>query len=165
MAFTEQEFMRGALWAWLMFLILLPLMFATSLVPWSTDPKSAFGGFVWGLTIGGFALIFAAPVSLVVMALGTWPFRWVGRALQRVSSFAAHMLAYCALGVAFGIGAAFATACLSVPSGGVAVGFASGAAIPLGWAITARRALRDDRRPPSLRVDVDAAFEDRALDD
>ncbi|MFC4137156.1 MULTISPECIES: hypothetical protein [unclassified Microbacterium] len=107
MAFTEREFMRGALWAWLAFLILLPLTLATSVVLWSTDPKTAFGGFIWGLTIGGFALIFAAPISLIVMALGTWPFRWVGRSLRRVRSFAAHILVYCALGVAFGTGTAF----------------------------------------------------------
>jgi len=163
MAFTEREFMRGALWAWLAFLILLPLTLATSVVLWSTDPKTAFGGFIWGLTIGGFALIFAAPISLIVMALGTWPFRWVGRSLRRVRSFAAHILVYCALGVAFGTGAAFATATLSFLVGGVATGFAAGAAIPVGWAITARRALRDDRAPVAPPKDTDAAFEDHAL--
>jgi hypothetical protein len=164
MAFTEREFMRGALWAWGMFLILYPLSWAASLAPSYMDPKGAFSGFVWGLSIGSISLIVAGPIGLVVMALCTWPFRWIGRALQRVRSFTVQLLLYCAIGTGFGLGAAFISETLFGAFGGIRIGIAAGAAIPLGWLITARRALRDDRRPPATRLDADAAFEDSALD-
>ncbi|MFE6733493.1 hypothetical protein [Microbacterium sp. NPDC057650] len=164
MAFTEREFMRGALWAWLAFLILLPLTLATSLLPLYIDPARAVGGFFVGLLIGVLALFLAAPIGLVMMVLGIWPLRLIGRVLQRVRSFAVHLLVYCAVGAAAGVGTGFVAGSWFTVFGGVTVGVATGAAIPLGWVITARRALRDDRIPPLPNVDIDAAFEDRALD-
>ncbi|QEW03864.1 hypothetical protein [Microbacterium lushaniae] len=157
MRFTGAEFFRGAIAAWVWFLVLhqlallLPLAFTGWIGLWVTVP--------WSLG----ALVVGAPVAYAI-----------GMLMRRQSRIIWHLVAFSA----FGLGVGAVTTCLAVwlqPQWLGATGFISPStvlvalsaapAVALGWWHTARRALAVDRGPErGGRIDVDAETEDALID-
>ena len=162
MAFTAAELSRGAVWAWLSFLILLTSLFVVptliSLVaslwsPASLDGLPPTGGamlgglqyliivLVIGGTISGLVTLVAAPLAGAI-----------GRRLAGTRPAWIHASAYLLLGavvggaVGLGIGALVTRESpYTLVFAGLGAGLTAPAAVA-GWWITMRKALRDDRR-------------------
>lgn len=143
MAFTAGEFIRGALYAWLWFLLFSTL----ALVP--------IGGMMSWI-----ALVYTGPWSVGALPLGSPLAYGLGRVLQHNPSVPLHIALFSAFGAFVGI----VTTALAVfaPWSGlygslnagytymiVAVCVSATIAVPLGWWQTARRALRRDQNPTS----------------
>ncbi|MBO9626748.1 MAG: hypothetical protein J7484_10275 [Microbacterium sp.] len=176
MAFTNDELMRGGLWAWAYFLLLLVLGMGvlsglTAIDSSSADPGTAVTSFLLFAVV---ALIIGAPVSLILMPVGVMLAKPLGHLLRRTRRMSVHVVVYAALGAAVGFGyiaifrgdrlwapLAIWDGIILVPAIAVAV------AVPLGWWHTARRALDEDSglRQQRRRVDADAVIEDAATDE
>jgi hypothetical protein len=158
MRFTRAEFFRGAIAAWVWFLVLhqlallLPLAFMGWIGLWATVP--------WSLG----ALVVGAPIAY-----------GLGMLMRRQSQIIRHVAAFSAFGLGIGAVTTF-LAVWSQPQwlgasgyispSTVLVALSAAPAVALGWWHTARRALAADRgREPRRRTDVDAEAEDRLLDD
>lgn len=163
MAFTRDEFWRGALAAWCAFMILLcvTLIVAgiqTSGLPWGPPLSMITLYLMFGVPIGGFV----AAVVTVVVSPAAWA---LGRALRRTRRIVAHLLAYAAFGAAMGCTVVLLSVLLT--SGDASYTLASplawltpplcALAVACGWAWTVRRSRR------GARPDADAAYEDSAL--
>lgn len=146
MAFTAGEFVRGALYAWGLFLGLSTLAFVPLFLSMFWLPL--YVTLPWSLG----ALLIGAPIAYVL-----------GRMLLRVHSLVVHVVAFTTFGAAVGVATtALAMAAewtgLSQPSfTGYAVPMivvcaAATAAVPLGWWLTASRALRRDESGPPART-------------
>lgn len=173
MAFTRDEFGRGAWWSWFTFMTLLGFglsAYSISIQASASSDSLVVVLYVMVLFLGYGALI-GGVVSLTVMIVLS-PVAWmIGRALRRARALALHIAVYTLLGVAI---AALAVAALLVYGWdpGATLGnpviliclVATVASVPTGWWISAHRALREDRgvhrRHLSSRRDVDALFED-----
>lgn len=146
MAFTPDEFLRGAVAAWLAFNLLFDLLYAAMAIV-TSDPR-------WGpLTATlGVLLIYAVPIALVVSGVVTlllcgaaW---WLGRLLRRHRRPAVHVIAFAMLGAAIGLLAVGTFELVTARSLDLGNGLAlitiasSAAALPLGWAWTVRRSRR-----------------------
>ncbi len=139
MAFTAGEFIRGALYAWLWFLLLSTLTFVPIAGPMS-----------W------IALVYTGPWSVGALILGSPLAYGLGRLLERSPSVLLHAALFTLFGALVGIvTTAFA---VSAPWSGlhgslnpgytifiVAVCVSAAIAVPLGWWQTATRALRRDQ--------------------
>ena len=165
MAFTADEFLRGAVAAWLWFNLLFdPTLAVVSVM--SQSPQ-------WGPWWSGAAmmLLYGAPIAFVVSGLVTLlscGAAWiVGRMLSRRRSLVLHSACYALLGAAIGtlvvvgytvaIGASVGE---MNPIAVIAIG-SSAAAVPLGWGWTVRRSVRiEARRERRPSADVDAEYED-----
>lgn len=174
MAFTNDEFLRGGITAWLVFMALLVCGEAVHL-NLMMAPGSGFSvpehAMALLLSVFGVALI-AAFVSGVALPVGLALVLPVARAMSRVRSIAVHLALYVALGLA--VAGAYVAACtrgqlsLSFPLSAwdyfLIIPAASAlSAIPIAWWWTARRALRIDAgliAPRRRRADPDAAYED-----
>jgi hypothetical protein len=153
MAFTRAEFMRGAVAAWVWFLVLHSAMFSIWI--------GIYVVVAWSVTL---------PWSLLALFLGSPLAYLLGKALRSQRLIVVHLTAFTLLGLT--LGAATATAALLVgwgfPPGqasdytvmAVAVVACAGAAVPLGWWWTVRRARATDHSKSTKRIDPDAAFED-----
>ncbi|GAA3903079.1 hypothetical protein [Microbacterium invictum] len=156
MAFTQTEFLRGALSAWLWFLLLDISVYGIIFFP-------------MGAAV---AAMFAVPWSAAAVAVFAFPAWLLGRALRRRARVAVHVAAFAALGVVVGV---ITTATYLVVATGrleidsffgsplwVVNVAASAFAMVLGWRRGARAVLRP--RAPSIRRDADAAAEDALVD-
>ncbi|MFY9712548.1 MAG: hypothetical protein WAK00_03655 [Microbacterium sp.] len=175
MAFTNDELLRGAFIAWVIFMALI--LVATTIlvgVNMSIPGRTSAGNIVLViLMVDGCVLLVGGALSAIVMAIGAGLAGRIGGPLRRVRSIRVHVLVYTALGLAVGILFAalirgvwirgplspfdFITA---IPAVAVTV------AVPLGWWFTARRALRMDAgllRSRRTHRDPDAEVEDAAL--
>lgn len=171
MAFSTEEFMNGGLWTWALFCGLVPVGILASML-WSLPSSAGWSWTADDLQVIGFLIMFSgltAVVALVLMPVGlvlTWPF---ARLLVRVRSIPIHVVIYTLLGAAIGLlylavsgglGAlgVVNTYTILATTPAVAITFA----VPLGWWLTARRALRKDAGLLRPRADVDAIIEDAA---
>lgn len=173
MAFRRDEVLGGGLTTWLLFVVLLPigiLLSSLAHIPSSSGWPTV--GSVWDMTlllavvtvVGGIVALFVLPFAVLI----AWP---IANTLRRVRSIPVHVLIYTALGVVVGITYLAIThgPQLQAPIalGGVIAtmpALAVAIAVPLGWWLTARRALRKDAGLTSRRtrrVDDDALHEDR----
>ena len=175
MAFTRDELGRGAFCAWAIFMALMQggltiwMLAGSGLTTMSFSPVSWWSTLVGTvLLVGIYAGLIGGVISLLVMVL-CLPVAWLlGQALQRAPVLGLHLLAYSALGVVVGA-AARGAVWLLFPGGGIEnpvgwiVAISAAVAVPAGWWLTARRALREDRgsvRRRSGAPDADAEFED-----
>jgi len=176
MAFTRDELLAGALTTWVLFLALLPaglLVAAIAAIPGSSGfDLAAVGSLAVGLLV---VVVVAGIVALLLLPfalLAVWP---LAALLRRVRPIAIHLLCYTLIGAGLGyaylaiLGGPDASWFLS-PAGAVTFGMPAVAvtlAVPLGWWLTARRALRRDAGllPRSRRrIDHDAATDDVLAD-
>lgn len=153
MKFTRSEFVRGAIAAWVWFLILHQV----ALIP--------LRGY------GVFALYATLPWSVGALLLGSPVAYALAFGLRRQPRVIRHLLAFTTLGLAVGTVATLVALWLpawGIPSEGldpwlgVLVAVSAGPAVALGWWHTARRSLATDRGEAThrRRVDPDAEFED-----
>ncbi len=174
MAFTNDELLRGGLWAWAYFLLLLVLGMGVlsglmAIDTGTADPGSVVISFLLFAVV---ALMIGAPVSLILLPVGVMLAKPLGHLLRRTRRVSVHVVVYAALGTAVGFGyvAIFRAGNLWAPlmiwDGVILVpAIAVAVAVPLGWWHTARRARDEDsgRRPrpqSRRRVDPDARAED-----
>lgn len=173
MAFTNQELLRGAASAWVIFMAML-LLFSTivaaglmAMPGWAPDPVTWV---MLVLLIDLCVLLVGGGVSAIVMAFGAALVRPLGRSLRRVRSLRLHALVYTAIGLV--IAAAYVALLLATPLiqfiGGFLIlpAIAAPLSVPLGWWRTVHLAFLEDR---GLRVtrtrgkaDTDATVEDAA---
>ncbi|MGW8483822.1 hypothetical protein ACWGJP_11855 [Microbacterium sp. NPDC055903] len=166
MAFTRDELLSGAVRAWGLFVGLFTLGLLLRLL---TIGGSDLASGMWFVAIvSGYALMIAAGVSAFATAAMV-PLVWVlGRALRSVHRLVVHLVVYMALGVLMAV-AAYALA--QVITDGMldlatSTALAAAIAIPLGWWLTARAALREDHggaRRARAAQHPDEAFEDSAV--
>lgn len=172
MAFNLLDLIKGALWAWLVFLVVLGLgLTVFAIVTEVRAPSGAFFATAYAIVLMlGYSALYAGGIGLVVTVVLT-PVAWMlGRVLRRQRSIRLHLLAYTALGGAI---AALAAGYLTVIGWNVAIALqhpvvvtcfvAAVVSVPIGWWLSARVALKDDRKAGrserlSARRDVDALF-------
>lgn len=160
MAFSFEEFARGAWWAWLGFHILFSAAYTSMGVAASfaafaafaaPDPFGAFGAslaYVPAMLLA--SLLFALPWSVGALVLLGGPAAWVlGRALRRVRGRRWHLIAFTALGLGVGFAVSSIATTTMQPGWGlspfVVIGSpATAVAVAYGWWRTASRALSDD---------------------
>lgn len=160
MAFTREDFWRGAGAAWWMYLIALAVI--------SVAIGATAGGF-W-IAVVAYTGLFGAPVAFVAMLVWALPAYGLGRALRRVASPVVHVLLFALLGGV--VGPVTMSVFLGLMGSGSIVdpafapyALAPVVTVPLAWWWTWRRALRADRgRLRPAPVDPDAAAEDAILD-
>lgn len=160
MAFTGWEFTRGALMAWVWFIVLFApvagLHLVALIVPdapgsWGATGFSSLGA-VPGLVL--IAYIFVAPWSLAGLVVGM-PFAYgLGLALRRNDNRVIHVTAFAILGLVVGAVATTAGAMATLPSAPVLpstivwaiaiYAVVAAVAVALGWLFTASRALQAD---------------------
>lgn len=155
MAFTRTEFLRGALSAWLWFLLL----------------DLSVYGIIFFPTGAAVAAMFAVPWSAGAVVIFAFPAWLLGRALRRRAHVGVHVAAFAALGAVIGV---ITTATyLFVAAGRPEIAFfdspfwlvntaASAVAVALGWRRGARAVLSPGAR--SSRRDTDAEAEDVLAD-
>lgn len=168
MAFTRDELLGGALRTWALFVVLFVGCLLVALVGASWGSGASAIGFVV-IVVGYAALICAviAAFATVVLIPAIW---LLGRALRRERHLAVHLSVYTILGAAVAAAAAASAHLIGRGHPGLTMAVAAAAlvAVPLGWWLTARTALRRDRgvlprHPRRERVDVDMLAEDSAL--
>ncbi|WP_243225579.1 hypothetical protein [Microbacterium sp. CIAB417] len=171
MAVSRDELLRGALCVWGLFVGLFAAGIALLFIWLSlgTPPSlSTFGFLLW---IGGYSILIAAAVAAFAAAVFT-PLVWgLARALRRQRRVGVHASAYVLLGTVLAALAGVMTN-LMVPGKTDLILIAAVSAliaVPLGWWLTARAALRRDRgilsrRERRGRIDVDMIAEDAATD-
>ncbi|MEV4735029.1 MULTISPECIES: hypothetical protein [unclassified Microbacterium] len=168
MAFSTDELLNGGLLTWLLFCGLVPVGILASMLwalPSATQPLWS-DWLISGLAILVISVI-VAIVSLVLVPFGILLVRPIALALRRVRAMPVHVTAYTVLGAA--IGALYLTVIGTIPSltevntytilittPAVAITIAT----PLGWWLSARRALRKDAGLVRTRADEDAVVED-----
>lgn len=172
MAFTPLDLAKGALWAWLAFMILLELgLMVFAIIAQASAPSGAFLATGYAIILMlGYSALYAGGIGMVVTVVVT-PVAWMlGRMLRRHKAIRLHLLAYTALGgMIAGLAAGYLTAigwnvAIAVQHPVVAICFAATViSVPIGWWISARGALRDHRaggrgEQLSSRGDVDALF-------
>lgn len=164
MAFTRDEFLRGAAWALGSFVMLLVvaevvLVMVQEVTRRVTSPGLAVSSNLGFLPIMlGYTVLIGGSVAAVCMLIGATPAYLLARSLRRVRSIAIHVAAFTAFGAVFGglcAGTLYAAllaldgttltrsiaAIVPVAAIGAA---ATAAACAIGWAMTARRAYRRD---------------------
>ncbi len=145
------------------------MLAGSGLTTMSFSPMSWWSSLVGTvLLVGIYAGLMGGVISLLVMVVGL-PFAWLlGRALRKVTTIGVHLLVYSVLGVVVGAGAMWSVSLL-FPGGAIqnpigwVVSTAAAVAVPAGWCLTARSALREDRglaRHRREAPDADAEFED-----
>lgn len=161
MAFSAGEFIRGALLAWLVFMLLAPIMFMVAVA--IIGAPASVGDFLFSAVfialMGAFTIL---PWAVGALAIGSPLAFLLGRSLRRTGRISVHLLLFTAFGLLLGlVSAAVAVPVIDaadVDTGGywegvlavlhfvVGAVLASTIAVPLGWWITARLALRADAR-------------------
>jgi len=143
MAFTFAEFVRGAVAAWLAYLLLATVVYL---------------GVLQGYVV--VAAMFFVPISAVALVVGSFPAYLLGWSLRRVRPLLPHLVAFGLFGAAVG----YAATALFLAVHGDGVGGAlyyvvnvpvSAVAVAFGWHRAARRALRPERP----RAEPEAAAE------
>ena len=168
MAFTRDEFSFGALRTWALFVGLFVGLSSLRMITVSGGAPLAALGFV--AVISGWVALLCAVISAIGLVV-LLPVVWlVARSLRRERRIVVHAVAYVVVGIGVAAGAAalaqfFADGLLDL-TGITAV--AAAIAVPVGWWLTARRAVLRDRGIPSgrrrrNRVDPDMLAEDTAL--
>lgn len=172
MAFSPLDLAKGALWVWLVFLGIVGLgltVFAIAIQ--ARAPSAAFFATGYAIILFlGYSALYAGGIGLVATVALT-PVAWIlGRLLRHRRSIRLHILAYTALGCAVaGLAAAYLTVIgrnvpVALPHPVVALCFiATVISVPIGWWLSARVALKDDRQAGraerlSARRDLDALF-------
>ncbi len=146
MAFTTAEFIRGAMAAWIGFVVLATGVYALLLQAMVVVAAAFYIPWSVGATIVG------APAA--------WLLGW---SLRRVRPMAVHLAAFAVFGAAVGFAATAVFALVRGDGDGGALYYLvnivlSAVGVPLGWYWTARKALR----PRTVRPDLDAVAEDAA---
>lgn len=161
MAFTRNEFWRGARLSVGIFLGLILLLtvigsVVLDLTPLAPNTARASNIALLPIVLPVTALV-AAPVSLIVMFLAHPLFHGIGRALRREPRVLVHLLVQALSGALVGavvMGgvyfALFAFQQIQVAAGAVVIMASAGAAftgvsVPAGWYLAYRRARQDDR--------------------
>lgn len=161
MAFSAWEFIRGALLAWLAFLLLAPIMFMLAVA--IMGAAASFGDFaVSAVVFGLMGLITIFPWAIAALIVGSPLAFLLGRSLRRVTRISVHLLLFAAFGLLLGVVAsAVATPLINLSDAPpteywesildslhfiIGAVLASAIAVPLGWWITAKLALRADSR-------------------
>lgn len=168
MAFTPEDFWRGAGTAWCVFMVIL-LVVVTALIA----PAGDIGMVAVAL---GYAGLIGGVVALVLMLVFAPVACLLARALERVRHMAVHVVVFAVLGATVGLVVLLIYIAIGAESSSVftsgwawAVMGASTVSVVAGWAHAARRARLSDRaggvyawwsRAPQ---DQDAPYEDRAL--
>jgi len=171
MAFTPSEWRRGAMWAWLVFVILLALLvLVPGLLSLVTIGPSYTGLDRSTLPQIGYALLSLIYYAVLVVLIGgtlsavvtvvTAPVAaLLGRAMVRVRSRWLHACTQVALGAVVGAIAGEAIALTPLHMSGdlwilptIAAGL-TGVSAGSGWWITAHKALREDARLASAHSD------------
>lgn len=157
MAFTMEEFINGALLAWGLTLLLLPvLLFAVLSIGCPTEVSSVPCSIsdVSSRLIGAIALSLAGAVASVpAFFLFVLPAHALNRTWERSAHPAVHITVNAVLGLAVGatgsFGALFALGIVGLSALAVPVVLSSAVAatiaFPLAWRFTAARALNADR--------------------
>lgn len=160
MAFSAWEFIRGALLAWLAFLLLAPIMFMLAV---AVIGVASFGDFVVSAVLFGLmGVITIFPWAIAALIVSSPLAFLLGQSLRRVTSISVHLLLFAAFGLLLGVvSAAVATPLINLSDAPpseygesildslhfvIGAVLASTVAIPLGWWLTARVALRADAR-------------------
>lgn len=167
MAFTPGELWLGAGFAWCAFMILLGggflIAMVVEMVLSRTGPEAAYFDIDFALTMN--VLIFAAvllvagAVGLVAAAVGALVAWAIGRGLRRVRPMYVHLLVYAALGAAVGT---LAVWIMSLDEGAFwtagpytwIIVVAATLAVPSGWWLSARLALRGDGRAAAANPEI-----------
>lgn len=175
MAFTPGELWRGAGFAWCAFMILLAggflIAMVVDMVRESTGPEAQFIDVELMLTMNVFlfmmVLLVGGAIGIVVAAVGALVTHFLGRALRRIRPVPIHLLVYGALGAIIGGLAVWIMrfdegAFWTVPPYTWIIALSATLAVPLGWWISARLALRPDHRAadPLTQLGDDERFED-----
>ena len=157
MAFTIQEFIRGTAFAWIIFVLGAELAYAVdAATPVPGLVYESFNGLTgealfWSRV--GNSFLFIAPFSFVLACVLAPLGLGVGNGLRRTDNVYVHSAMFLILGA--GIGLAWWVLCRFLwvdPMRPFAIGVAIAVALalPTGWNITARIALRRDARHRSL---------------
>ena len=163
MAFSRDDFFRGAMWTLCAFVALL--VTAEILVSVISDvvartaspmPVASSTLALLPLTVG-YTVVIAGIVGAVCLVLGS-PLAYVlARSMRRVRSIAAHVVVFASFGAVFGGLCAGLVYVGMVLGGGNSIDIAAlapivalgagftAAACAIGWSMAARRARRDDR--------------------
>lgn len=163
MAFTADEFLRGAVAAWLWFNVLFGATLTIAQLLTQSTGWDSWGSFV-------VVLMYAVPIALVVSGLVTlvccgaaWG---LGRLLRRHRSFVLHAACYAMLGAAIGV-LVITVYVVAVQAPWDLTGWlaiivqgCSAAAVPLGWGWTVLRSIRIEAGRARVRTRPDEAFED-----
>lgn len=165
MAFTRDEFWRGAWSAWAIF---VALMLSSVLISVAITSPALLLSPMWILILLGATALYGGGIGLAALIAGS-PIAWaMGRMLRREPRLRIHAATYVGLGILMGALAFAVLRLLWGPSGlgdsSVSLIVLSAiAAPPLGWWRSVRTAHREDlglRRRQRRRPDEDAAFED-----
>ena len=178
MVFTPDEFRRGVMRAWSMFLLLLlAAEVATAVVSDLSYVERTGVGHVSSIAILPVVLLMSLLIGGVISGLslliGVPAAHRIAKALRREARLAVHVAVYAGFGFAFGAvigGAAYAVASASVAASllpaifaALIAGVLSSAAVVFAWWTVARDALRAHRQPRQWRrapTDRDADYED-----
>lgn len=163
MAFTAWELIRGAIVAWVTFLMIAPalnvIVIYVSSAFWSSGEESNLPP-----TLSPGFLLFASALSALtlflpwsfgaIVALGLPSAYLLGFGLRKTSAVSTHLLAFAGLGAL--VGAATTLVAAQVIEGELFTGeslsalvvnvAATASSVALGWRFTAKRALRADAR-------------------
>lgn len=161
MAFTGQEFARGALAAWGWFLALFAPVACLHYAVYVVSGPTSY----WSVSSTGFAMIpvvllagycYVVPWSLAGLLVGMPLAYGIGLALRRVGNRIIHLAVFGALGALVGAAATTAGALWNYSAAGtlppeavwaVAIYAAlTAVSVALGWSFTVSRALRADAR-------------------
>ena len=177
MAFTRDEFRRGTMRAWGMFLLLLlAAEVAATVVSDLTYVARTGVGHISNIAILPVVLLMSLLIGGVISGLslliGVPVAHRIAVALRKEARLAVHFAVYAGFGFAFGAvigGTAYAVASASVTASLLSALFAaliagvlSSAAVVFAWWTIARDALRGHRRTQRwrARTDPDAIYED-----
>jgi len=182
MAFTRDEFRRGAMRAWGLFLVLLlaaevVAVMVSDLIQLIRTGDSHLSSLGYLPIVLGFTLVIGGAISGLALLIGVPIAFRIATALRREARMVVHLTGYGLYG--FGFGAVIGGASYAVAFAGSAVsvlapalfaaliaGGLSAVAVTLAWWTIVREGLRTDRgvlRPAGrrrIRVDPDAAAED-----
>lgn len=151
MAFSGVEVVKGAIWTWLSFMVVLEMGMAIYMIVQTSEATSEtfLAGAYFAVLVLGYVAIYGGLVSLLATIVLT-PVAWViGRMLRRQRSLGLHLLVYTALGCTV---AALVIAVISGFGGDIPsalkdpvvaiVLIATVTCVPTGWWLAARGALR-----------------------
>lgn len=178
MAFTRDDFIRGAAWTLGSFLALLLIaetliLVANDLLRTPTPPNVATlsSTAFLPLVLGG-TVVIGGPIAALCLLVGSPVAYRLARTMRHESRVTVHLIVFALFGALFGALCAGAVVSLLVVMGGaapswpaIAGGAAWGApftaaAMVIGWLIASGRARRQGRRVRPSRRDQDALFED-----
>lgn len=161
MAYERVDVVRGGLWAWLAFMVLLVVAtaIATGVDTVGGAPENTLAAGYMFVMVVGFVVPIGGAVSLCITFAGMPLAALLARALRRTRSLAAHLVAFAALGAL--TGAAVVLVHTAVFAGGSSVSWwavaisaaATSLSVVFGWWRASRHARRRLRELPPADAD------------